>query len=134
MFKLLLYLLVHFQSSYGNKCTVANEPALPSDSNQDFCLFSNYSKYELAKAGYKEKKLDVMLDFNVQNTQVDQDLNRWHASVLLSVTWPDHRILLKVNYLLFTYMYLRDWNRKPKLIKLSLMGLSTTKNSLGLKM
>ena len=134
MFKLLLYLLVHFQSSYGNKCTVANEPALPSDSNQDYCLFSNYSKYELAKAGYKEKKLDVMLDFNVQNTQVDQDLNRWHASVLLSVTWPDHRILLKVNYLLFTYMYLRDWNRKPKLIKLSLMGLSTTKNSLGLKM
>ena len=108
MFKLLHYLLVHFQSSYGNKCTVANEPALPSDSNQDYCLFSNYSKYELAKAGYKEKKLDVMLDFNVQNTQVDQDLNRWHASVLLSVTWPDHRILLKVNYLLFTYMYLRD--------------------------
>ena len=98
MFKLhLLCFIAHFHISHGNVCNVVNnEPVLPLDDNQNFCLFSNYSKFELATAGYAEETVEVNLNFNVQNTQVDQDLNRWHANVLLGLAWPDHRILLKV--------------------------------------
>ena len=97
MFRLFLCFIAHFRISQGNVCNVANnEPVLPLADNHDFCLFSNYSRFESAAAGYAEKIVEINLNFNVQNTQVDQDLNQWYGKVLLGLAWPDHRILLRV--------------------------------------
>ena len=97
MFRLFLCFIAHFRISQGNVCNVANnEPVLPLTDNHDFCLFSNYSKFKSATAGYAENTVEINLNFNVQNTQVDQDLNLWDAKVLLGLAWPDHRILLRV--------------------------------------
>ena len=94
-----LLLVAHFPSiSFGNQCTNKTEPTLPP--NDNFCLFSNYSRDELATSSYLSTKLKVTLDFDVTNTEVNEDLNRWHASVLLSMSWPDHRILLSVKIII----------------------------------
>ena len=97
MYWQVFYLAIHFGlvNAILENCNEIDEiPALQPD--QEFCLFQNYSKYELAKSGYDSPKLEIKLNFTVQNAKVDQENARWNSNVLLNMEWPDHRILLQV--------------------------------------
>ena len=97
MWRQVFYLMLQFQIIMAKleDCNEdTNSPIL--EQSQDFCLFKNYSKYELAKSTYDSNSLKITLNFTVQDVNVDQNSARWHSAVLLNMEWPDHRILLQV--------------------------------------
>ena len=98
MFALVFHLILQSQIILAKleDCTENTNSPPTLKSGQDFCLFKNYSKFELAKSGYDSANLKITLNFTVQDVSVDQNSARWHSAVLLNMEWPDHRILLQV--------------------------------------